>query len=253
MLTTLLVVGGVVLSYLLITLIISVVVGIVAPANPDISPFFLGPDQVQSNAQAIFEDKIERNVNLVGFLSYILWLPVLILLLGWHFGKKQPQKGWLARFDLSPPSWQDVGFGVMVALALAQLVAIVTIAMDWLGLGDVDQLQELLITIPEGGLELLWFVLAGTILVPIIEEIIFRRWIWRWLDDVAPLWLALPLAALLFGLVHFESAQVVVGTTIIGAGLILVYRHSKNLWVPIIVHAINNFLVISLIHLGYLT
>lgn len=238
-------------SYLLVLLLVTLVVWLVAPGNPDASLSLFDETGLRPDAAEAITARLGDNIFLVDFLTSLLWLPLLVILLVRHFGKNQPGKNWWGHLDLSRPSWRDVGVGIILALALSQLVYVIMAALDWLGLGDLGRLQLVLEEMPTGGLNLIWFMLSVAILAPLIEELVFRRWLYKSLADIAPLWVAVGLGALIFGAAHYESLQVVLGATVFGAGFILAYRWSNNLWTAIIMHAVNNFLVLSLFHLGY--
>ena len=215
----------------------------------------LGPEllQQQDISASIIRDSLRDHAFLVSFLSYLFWLPLLVFLLGRYFGKSRPGEGWLSRLDLSRPTWRDIAAGIAISLALTGLITIIGVLLDWLGLADISQRQVLLESIPDGGWSLLWAFLTVGLLVPLAEELVFRRWLYRSLVDWAGIGLALPLAALTFGLLHSDSLATVILTTVLGAGFILAYRWSGNLWTSIVMHATNNILVISLFSLGYVS
>ncbi len=233
-------IGG---SFLVVTLL----------ANTVVLLLLLGPEflQQQGISVSIIRDSLQDHIFLVLFLVYLFWLPLLVFLLGRYFGKSQPGKGWLARLDLSRPTWRDIAAGIAISLVLMGLVAIIGVLLDWLGLVDISQRQALFESIPDGGWSLFWAFMAVGLLVPLAEELVFRRWLYRSLVDLGGVGLALPLAALTFGLLHSDSLATIILTTVLGAGLILAYRWSGNLWTSIVMHATNNILVISLFSLGY--
>jgi membrane protease YdiL (CAAX protease family) len=79
-----------------------------------------------------------------------------------------------------------------------------------------------------------WVSLA--VLAPVIEELLFRgfllhRWAVKW--GVAR---AIIASSALFGVLHPDP----VGAALFGAGMCLLYLHTRTLWVPIIAHAIYN-------------
>ncbi len=81
---------------------------------------------------------------------------------------------------------------------------------------------------------------------PVIEELVFRgvllrRWAEKWGVKKAVL-----ISSVLFGIVHPD----IVGATAFGAAMCLLALKTKSLWVPMICHAANNF-VVWLIEAGY--
>jgi uncharacterized protein len=95
----------------------------------------------------------------------------------------------------------------------------------------------------------LWFArlidaLVLLFIVPVVEELLFRglllqRWALRW--GVRP---ALLGSSLLFGCLHRNVNMV--GLTMFGLVMGLLYLKTRSLWVPIVCHGINNALVVGL-------
>ena len=84
-------------------------------------------------------------------------------------------------------------------------------------------------------------IIAAIILAPISEELIFRGVIQHYAMKVSKyFWVANVIQALMFAIVHMNWVQ---GTYAFIIGLVLGWlRHRyKTLWVPIIVHFVNNF------------
>jgi uncharacterized protein len=87
------------------------------------------------------------------------------------------------------------------------------------------------------------FNLVATVIVaPITEEFLFRgiilqRWAEKWGVSVA-----LIATSFLFGLLHFN----IFGASMFGLIMGLLYIQTKTLWIPIICHFLNNFLVFCL-------
>jgi membrane protease YdiL (CAAX protease family) len=81
-------------------------------------------------------------------------------------------------------------------------------------------------------------ILATAVLVPIVEELIFRgtcfrKWRLRWGPRVAML-----LSSAVFAALHFDGR--VVATFLCGVTFVLLYTRTRSLWAPVIVHGINN-------------
>ena len=77
------------------------------------------------------------------------------------------------------------------------------------------------------------------ILVPLIEELIFRsvlihRWSRKWSTRTAVI-----LSAIIFGVGHLDP----IGAFTFGIVASLLYIKTKSLWVPLAAHAFNNFIV----------
>lgn len=81
--------------------------------------------------------------------------------------------------------------------------------------------------------------LTAALVVPLFEELVFRRIFMRYLDRFLPAFLSIFLSAVVFAAVHFNPS-VMVGTFIAGIGLALVARRHRSLWASVIAHACNN-------------
>lgn len=97
------------------------------------------------------------------------------------------------------------------------------------------------------------FFLRGTILAAIVEEVLFRGYAMRQLHEKArwPLWAAIVVPAILFGLGHLggalaegEKGNPVMTVLVTGAGGAwfgwLLHRWDRSLWVPIAIHTAMN-------------
>ncbi len=106
---------------------------------------------------------------------------------------------------------------------------------------DNPQLENLA---PEGfsWTSLIAMLLLVGVLVPIIEEIIFRGLILGWLCGRLPYILAVPLNALLFSLVH-GIPQLMPALAVMGLVLCVFALRSGSLWPAIVVHGTFNSLM----------
>lgn len=88
-------------------------------------------------------------------------------------------------------------------------------------------------------------LIAGGIIGPVCEEIIFRGIILKgFLKSYSPK-KAIVYSALIFGVIHLMPLQVI---SAFFAGLVLgyIYYKTKSLWLPIIIHVLNNLLAFGL-------
>ncbi|MBM7604822.1 membrane protease YdiL (CAAX protease family) [Metabacillus crassostreae] len=84
--------------------------------------------------------------------------------------------------------------------------------------------------------------LVFTILTPIKEEIIFRGILFSFLKDRYNFWIGFVVSSVIFGLLHNGHT---ISITIIGAIFLLLYKLTKSLVVPILLHIIWNAIAIS--------
>ena len=78
------------------------------------------------------------------------------------------------------------------------------------------------------------------ILAPIGEELLFRGLLYDWFRQKMPLWAAVVISSLLFGLAHYDSWILIVSTFIMGVGLALAYQYTKSIWTSIFIHIFTN-------------
>lgn len=174
-------------------------------------------------------------VQSLGFLA-LLWLIVVMRRdLDWRdLGLKPTTPEWLRRAIL-------IGLGaVPAALAINYLVQTL--------LGETWENPQIETLAPAGGslasgLVLLFLV---SVVVPFVEELLFRGLLFAWLAKRWSLALAYPLSALAFALMHF-LLPLFPALFLMGLLLAYVYRASGTIWASIIVHGLFNGVMLALV------
>lgn len=135
-------------------------------------------------------------------------------------------------------------WALAVGVGLAVFVVWINCSAPWMVMGKSEGFD------PRGnGAALDWFFIAvrwmgAALVVPVMEELFWRSFLMRWIENpkflsVDPAntgWMAIVITAALFAVEH----------TLWFAGLIagfaynFLYRKSRNLWSPIIAHAVTN-------------
>jgi membrane protease YdiL (CAAX protease family) len=154
----------------------------------------------------------------LGLVGMVLSGAVAALVVRWQGGNWQnPQDGFLSPVEQSTtPSAATEN-----APADGQEPGAVRKRLSWLG-------------------ALAMILLVG-LLIPFVEELLFRGVLYHWLTESMSVWLAVPLSALAFGVAHWSAGRpVVVATAVMGILLALGYHYAHSLWAPVIMHAINN-------------
>lgn len=95
-------------------------------------------------------------------------------------------------------------------------------------------------------IDYLFIFIAIAILPPLVEEIVFRGAMIERLGRKYSYKTALIFSAVLFGILHAD----VIGAIAVGLILSLIYLKNDSLFIPIIIHAINNGLVVLYIFLN---
>jgi membrane protease YdiL (CAAX protease family) len=89
-------------------------------------------------------------------------------------------------------------------------------------------------------LELIFRLFGTVILVPIVEEILFRGVLLDQISDKIPSVLAILISSIAFSFFHNDYVQMIY-TFIMGMIFAITYLKVKNIFAPIIVHIIYNF------------
>jgi uncharacterized protein len=94
--------------------------------------------------------------------------------------------------------------------------------------------------------QLLMVLLGSGIMAAVLEELLFRGILFRWIEEFAGSWAALLVTALLFGLAHranLNASWFSVFAIAIEGGILLggAYMLTRSLWLPIGLHAAWNF------------
>lgn len=83
--------------------------------------------------------------------------------------------------------------------------------------------------------------IVATIIAPISEEIVFRGWLLNALKRKMQVWPALILSSISFSAIHPSLSSIT--TFFFGVCVAIAYYKTQNLWVGIIIHSLNNFLI----------
>jgi membrane protease YdiL (CAAX protease family) len=93
--------------------------------------------------------------------------------------------------------------------------------------------------------------LGGIVLVSLMagigEEVLFRGVIQAGLADRLPAWLAVGIAAVLFGVVHWLTVSYAVFATLIGVYLGVLFLVTDNLLAPAVTHALYDMVALSVL------
>lgn len=157
---------------------------------------------------------------------------------------------WFARAyeELRPLAlgWRDTLEAVVAGVAV--FVLWINLDLPWAMLGEPDAGFDPRVN--GGGID--WALVAVRIfgaaaVVPIMEELFWRSFILRWIDDpeflrlspAAASWRALAISAVVFGIEHnLWLAGILAGLAYGG-----LYMRSGKLWSPILAHAVTNLLL----------
>jgi membrane protease YdiL (CAAX protease family) len=92
-----------------------------------------------------------------------------------------------------------------------------------------------------------WGIVLVSLMAGIGEEVLFRGVIQAGLADRLPAWLAVGIAAVLFGAAHWLTASYAVFATLIGVYLGILFLVTENLLAPAVTHALYDLVALSVL------
>ena len=93
---------------------------------------------------------------------------------------------------------------------------------------------------------------SAAIAAPLVEELIFRGYLYPIMKKYTGVWFALITTSLLFGIIHVSLVPFI-PLAIFGAVLVLLYEYTGSIWTPIIAHCIfNTATLINILYPGIL-
>ena len=138
--------------------------------------------------------------------------------------------------------------GYLVATPIVIVVSILNEKI-WQGQGGSNPLLQIVLE-GKDSTALLLFFLTAAVAAPLFEEFLFRGFLLPSLTRYVPVWAAICLSGLLFGVAHLSLSEIIPLTTL-GIILGIVYARTKNLLAPMLLHSLwNSTTLISLYILG---
>jgi membrane protease YdiL (CAAX protease family) len=147
------------------------------------------------------------------------------------------------------PKLSDLGKAVLTYVGYFITLIVVVGIVSWLIPAiDVDQMQQIGFE-NTTGLGLVFVFLTLVIVPPIMEEIIFRGFLFQRLRDLIRFWPAAFLTSVVFALAHTEFLGdnplnwiAAIDTFILSFFLIYLLQKTGSLWASIFLHGIKNFI-----------
>lgn len=145
------------------------------------------------------------------------------------------------------PTWTDVGLapvGYIVSILIASGLTAVFNLVSWF---NASEAQDLGYSYYMQGWERgLAFVMLA-VFAPIVEEIIFRGWLYGKLRVKIPKWVAILVTSLLFGLVHLQWN---VGITVFSMSVVncILREVTGTIYAGMLVHMLNNGIAFYLVY-----
>jgi len=180
-------------------------------------------------------------------ISYVLGV-LFIVVLPPKVLKKKVEKVSRERLGLKGlPTWTDIGLapiGYVVSLILAAGLTAAFRVFPWF---DANQAQNLGYSPYMMGWERGFAFIALAVFAPIVEELIFRGWLYGKLRVRIPKWLAILLVSVLFGAIHMQWN---VGVTVFCMSVVncLLREVTGTIYAGTLVHILSNGLAFYLVY-----
>ncbi|MGL5977399.1 MAG: lysostaphin resistance A-like protein [Erysipelotrichaceae bacterium] len=204
--------------------------------------FFLAPFVIDVVLTAIVlsvdEALYER---LAPFLLAVTQLCLLLFVLR---KAKMPWDRIKAEFQIykSKAMWMDLGVvGMGQLLFSIATTSIVTAIIFAISPSFVTTLYEFVGQMSNDWTVVIWNFIAMALLIPVIEEIVFRGFLFDRVKLRHGLWYTILATSIFFGLLHGISA---IGGIVFGIVSCLLCIKYQTLWVPIFLHIINNAIAV---------
>jgi membrane protease YdiL (CAAX protease family) len=138
--------------------------------------------------------------------------------------------------------------GYLVATPIVILISFLN-EQIWQGQGGSNPILQIVLE-GKDPIALLLFFLTAAIAAPLFEEFLFRGFLLPSLTRYVPVWGAIGISALLFGVAHLSLSEILPLTTL-GIILGVVYTRTRNLLASMLLHSLwNSSTLVSLYILG---
>lgn len=156
--------------------------------------------------------------------------------------------------------WREMGFvrlpegwaarAVLIALLSFPLVGLISWIQQVITQRPFENPQLQVLAAPEFS----WMAYFGTlfvaaVLAPIVEEIAFRGLLHRWLRERFGMLVSYAGSSIAFSLMHGILA-LIPAIAILGVILAWTYEKTQSLWAPIVVHAVYNAVVTTVLYVA---
>lgn len=177
---------------------------------------------------------------------FVMYSAVFTLLVLWLFIGRRRSIGLSALGFGRRPRWLDLTYAVIGAgVYLAMFVATAMLAEALLGV-NVNQEQEIGFEQAAGGAALALVFISLVVVPPVLEEVIFRGFLFGSLRQKLSLAWASLITSVLFAAPHILASSdgllwiAAIDTFILSLVLCYLRERTGNLWAPIALHALKN-------------
>ncbi|MCX6728795.1 MAG: type II CAAX endopeptidase family protein [Candidatus Saccharibacteria bacterium] len=178
--------------------------------------------------------------------TVIVYLLTILLVIGLPYFVKKIKT---TRLDLGItryPTWKDILISPAGLIVYLLLSAILLYTLSRLGPGfNIDQKQDVGFSDVVFQYQFILAFLSLVIIAPIAEEILFRGYLFGKLKKFVPVWLAILVTSLVFGLFHLVNSgslawNLAIDTFALSIILCLLRVVTGNIWSSILLHMLKN-------------
>jgi len=178
---------------------------------------------------AVIKDFVTFNRNISFLLQGIIVPTLTIVSFSWLYKVFEKKK--FTEFSIN-----GIGLNLMIGLTLGVVLYLLTFLVIYFvgGYNAAISVNSVLFIIPP---------LVGALTTSVLEETLFRGFIFRIIEEKLGSYITLFISAIIFGLPHIvsdDSAGFLLATTL-GLLLAIYYMYSRNLWCVIAIHFAWNF------------
>ena len=175
-------------------------------------------------------------------VQFIFIVPVLFVAAVYSTNVSLKEKlnfvNWKADYILEAFCWEIVIFFPLWIIAALMYYFVILFGLD-----TSSPITKLLLSASGKGRIIIFFV--SVFLAPVIEEIIFRRVIFTFINKLLGVLPALLLTSFAFGALHGGFVQLL-PLTVLAIILQVLYLKHNSLYPPVLLHGIHNFLIMSI-------
>lgn len=190
---------------------------------------------------AILRELATQNSTVVNFIYLLIFESFTILLLIAFLNRRKAR---LRSLGFRWPHWDDVAY---VALSFSLYFIILVIAEKTLPFIDFDQKQDIGFSTNVGGMGLVIVFVSLVLLVPFVEEVVTRGFLYSGLRSKITIVPAALITSVLFGLAHLQPGSgnpllwaAAVDTFVLSVLLVALRETTKSLTAPIMLHMLKN-------------
>lgn len=171
------------------------------------------------------------------FLIYIITL-ALVIGLPWLINKSQTTPSEIGLDRL--PKWIEIFItpaGLIIYFILSAIL--IAIASNFIPGFNIDQVQDIPFSNLSQQYEYLLAFVSLVVLVPFAEEILFRGYLFGKLKKYIPVWVAVILTSVIFGILH-NNLNVAIDVFALSIVLCVMRQITGSIWPSILLHMAKN-------------